>query len=103
MLPKGIRFASGENFTICNIARMIKSRRLRWAGHTVSMKECRKFSKMSTAKSTRKIFAGRDKREDNIKIDLKEIGFNTRNSIYLSESPYECGIESPCSISHGVS
>ena len=34
--------------------------------------------------------------EDNIRMDLKEIGINTRNWV-------ECGIEPPGSISHGVS
>ena len=44
--------------------------------------------------------------EDNIKIDLKEIGINWRNRVDLAQdrkSPCECGIEPPGSISHGVS
>ena len=42
-------------------------------------------------------------------MDLKEIRINTRNwvdlaqSMDLLESPWECGIETPGSIHHGVS
>ena len=41
-------------------------------------------------------------------MDIKEIGINTRNWVDLAqdrdlESPCECGIEPPDSISHGVS
>ena len=49
----------------------------------------------------------RCKWEDNIRMDLKEIVFKTRNWVDSAhgklESSYEFGIESPCSISHGVS
>ena len=45
--------------------------------------------------------------EDNIRMDLKEIGINTRNWVDSAQdrdywSPCECGIEPPGSISHGV-
>ena len=52
---------------------------------------------------------GRPRRrwEENIRMDLKEIGINTRNWVdsaeRLIESLCECGIEPPDSISHGVS
>ena len=44
--------------------------------------------------------------EDDIRINLKEIGINTRISVdsanvELLESPCECGTEPPGSISHG--
>jgi hypothetical protein len=46
--------------------------------------------------------------EDNIRMDLKIIGINTRNWVDSAQdrnysSPCECGIEHPGSISHGVS
>jgi hypothetical protein len=45
--------------------------------------------------------------EDNIRMDIKEIGINTRNWVYSAQNrdqcPCECGIEPPRSISHGVS
>jgi hypothetical protein len=60
---------------------MIKSRRLRWAGHLARMKEHISPFKILTGKSTGKIPLGspRHKREENIRIHLKEIGFNSRN------------------------
>ena len=58
-----------------NIARVIKSRRLRWAGHVVRMVECRSAFKVLTGKPTLKRPLGRPRRrwEDNIRMDLKEI------------------------------
>ena len=55
-----------------NIVRAIKSIRLRWAGHVARMEE-------STGKRPLRRPAGRW--EDNIRIDLKEIGVNARNRI----------------------
>ena len=63
---------------------MIKSRRLRWAGHVATrMEEDRSAFKCLTSKPTRKRPLGRRWRrwEDNIKMDLKEIVINTRNWI----------------------
>jgi len=42
-----------------NIVRVIKSRRLRWAGHVARMKKGRGASKILTSKPTRKRFLGR--------------------------------------------
>ena len=75
------------------------------------MEEGRSTFKILTGKPTGKRPLGRPRRRwvDNIKMDLEEIGINTRNWVdsaqnrdYL-ESPCECGIEPPGSISHGVS
>ena len=62
---------------------VIKSRRLRWAGHVARMEEGRSAFKILTGKPTGKIPLGRPMRkwEDNIRMDLKEIGINTRNWI----------------------
>ena len=59
---------------------MIKSRRLRWAGHVVRMEEGRRTSKILTGKPTGKRPLGRLRRrwEDNIRMEL-EIGINTGN------------------------
>ena len=53
------------------------SKRLRWAGHVVRMEESRSAFKISTGKR----LLGRPMRrlEDNIRMDLKEIGINKRN------------------------
>ena len=64
-----------------NIVRVIKSIRLRWAGHVARMEEGRSVFKMLTNKHTGKIPFGRPRRrwEDNIRVDLEEIGINTGN------------------------
>ena len=59
-----------------NIVRVIKSRRLRWAGHAVRMEEGRSAFKMLTCKPTGKRPLGRPRRrwEDNIRMNFEEIG-----------------------------
>ena len=66
------------------------------------------LSKMLTGKPTGKRPIGRPRRrwEDNIRMDLEEIGINAGNLVDSAqdrESHCECGIEPPGSISHGVS
>ena len=60
---------------------MIKSRRLRWAGHVARMEEGTSALKILNGKPPGKIHLGRLRRrwEDNTRMDLKEIGLNTRN------------------------
>ena len=55
---------------------MIKSRRLRWAGHVSRIEEGRSAFKILTGKPTGKIPLGRTKCrwEDNIRMDLEGIG-----------------------------
>ena len=57
---------------------MIKSRRLRLVGHVARMEEGRSTFKILTGKPTGKIPLGRPRRrwEDNIRMDLEEIGIN---------------------------
>ena len=64
-----------------NVVRVIKSRRLRWAGHVVRMEEGRSAFKILTGKPTGKRLSGRPKRrwDDNIRMDLEEIGINAGN------------------------
>jgi hypothetical protein len=64
------------------------------------MEESRSAFKILTGKATRKRPLGRPRRrwEDNIRMDLEEICINTDNWI-----DFECGIDPPGSISHGVS
>ena len=63
-----------------SIARVIKSRRLRWAGHAARVEEGRSAFKM-TSKSHGPLGRPRCIWEDNIRMDLREIGINTRNSV----------------------
>ena len=80
------------------------------AGHVARMEEGRTAFKILTAKPIGKIILGRlrRRREDNIRMDLEEIGINARNWVdsaqdrNLLESLCECGIEPPGCISHGV-
>ena len=66
-----------------NIVRVIKSRRLRWAGHVARMEEGRIAFKILTSKPTGKRPLGRPRRrwEDNIRMDLEEIGINAGNLV----------------------
>jgi hypothetical protein len=59
-----------------NIIIMIKSRRMRWAGHVARMGETRKIYRILVGKPDRKRPLGRPRRMwvDNIKMDLREIG-----------------------------
>ena len=58
---------------------VIKSRRLRWASHVARREEGRSVFKILIA--TGKMFSGRPRQrwEENIRIDLTEIGINTRS------------------------
>ena len=60
------------------MVRVIKSRRLRWAGHVARKEEGRSVFKILTGKSKGKRPSGRSRHrwEDNIRMDLK--GINTR-------------------------
>ena len=59
-----------------NIVRVIKWRRLRWAGHVAGMQEGRGVHKVLMGKPEGKIPLGRPRHrwEYNIKIDLEEVG-----------------------------
>jgi hypothetical protein len=56
--------------------RVIKSRRMRWAGHVPRMGESRGLLSVSVGKPEGKRPLGRPRRrrEDNIKIDFQEVG-----------------------------
>ncbi|KAJ4437498.1 hypothetical protein ANN_17643 [Periplaneta americana] len=61
-----------------DIIRNIKSRRLRWAGHVARMGESR---------NAYRVLVGRPRRrwEDNIKMDLREMGYDDREWINLAQ------------------
>ena len=56
--------------------RVIKSRRMRWAGHVTLMVEGRGVYRVLVGKLERKRTLGRPRRrwEDNINVDLQEVG-----------------------------
>jgi hypothetical protein len=59
-----------------NIVRVIKSRRMRWAGHVAHMGEGRGVYRVLVGKPEGRRPLGRPRRrwEDNIRIDLREVG-----------------------------
>jgi hypothetical protein len=70
-----------------NIVTVIKSRRLRWAGHVARMGEGRGVHRVLVGKPEGKRPLGRPRRrwEDNIKMDLREIGIDGANWIRLAQ------------------
>ena len=59
-----------------NVIRVIKTRRMRWAGHVARMGERRGVCRFLVGKPEGKIPPGRPRHrwEDNIKMDLQEVG-----------------------------
>ena len=70
-----------------NIVRMIKSRRMRWAGHVAHMEEGRGVHEVLVGKPEGKRPLGRPRRrwEDNIKMDLQGVGRGCGDSIELAK------------------
>ena len=70
-----------------NIVRVIKSRRLRWAGHVARMEKGRSAFKILTGKPTRNKPLGRPRHrwEDNIRMDPEERGINVGNWVDLAQ------------------
>jgi hypothetical protein len=66
-----------------SIIRMIKPRRIRWAGHVASMGENSNGYRILVGKPEGKIPLGksRSRLEDNVKMDLREIGLGGMNWI----------------------
>jgi hypothetical protein len=63
-----------------NIVRVIKSRRMRWAGHVTRMGEGRGVYRVwvGSPKGKRQLGRPRHRWEDNVKMDLTEIGIDGR-------------------------
>ena len=63
-------------YSLPNIVRVVKSRRIRWAGHVVRMGEGRGVYRVLAGKPKGKRHMGRPRHrwEDNIKMDLQEVG-----------------------------
>ena len=87
-------------YRLPNIIRVIKSRRLRWAGHVGRIEEGRTAFKILAGKPTGKKPLGRPRCrwEDNIRMVSKEIGINTRIGLIrlrigIIGKPCKCGIE----------
>jgi hypothetical protein len=70
-----------------NIVKVIKSRRLRWTGHVGRMGQGRCVYRILVGKPVGKRPLGRPRRrwEDNIKLDLREIGIDGANWIQVAQ------------------
>jgi hypothetical protein len=73
-----------------SIIRIIKSRRMRWAGHVARMGENRNVYRLLVGKPEGKRSLGRARHRwmDNIKMDLLEIGFSVMDWIGLAQDRY---------------
>jgi hypothetical protein len=71
-----------------NIVRVIKSKRMRWAGHVARIGEGRDVYRILIGRPEGKRPLERHRRrwEDNIKIDLREIGIDGTNWIQLAQN-----------------
>jgi hypothetical protein len=94
--PKGEEYGSWRKlhndelhdlYSSPNIVRVIKSRRMRWAGHVAHMEEGRGAYRVLVGRSEGKRPLGRPRRrwEDNINMDLGEIGVDGANWIRLAQ------------------
>jgi hypothetical protein len=74
-------------YSSLNIVRVIKSRRMRWAGHVARMREGRGVYRVLVGRPESKRPLGRPmhRREDNIMMDLIEIGIDGANWIRLAQ------------------
>ena len=63
-------------YSLPNIVREVKSRRMRWAGHVARMEEGRGLQRVLVGEPEGKRPLGRSRRrwEDNIKMDLQKVG-----------------------------
>ena len=70
-----------------NIISNLKSRRLRWAGHVARMEQSRNAYRVLVGKREGKRPVGRRRCrwEDNIKVDLREVGYDPGEWIELAE------------------
>jgi hypothetical protein len=75
-----------------SIIRIIKSRRMRWAGHVARMGEKRNAYRLLVGKPERKRSLGSPRRRwvENIKMDLGEVGWGDVDWIGLAQDRNRC-------------
>ena len=78
-----------------NIVRVIKCRRLRWTGHLARIEEGSSFIILTgTPAGKRSLRRPRRRWEDNIRMDLTEMGIKTRNWVDSAQDRnYERALE----------
>jgi hypothetical protein len=77
-------------YSLLSIVKIIKSRRMRWAGHVARMGEKGNMYRLLVGKPEGKIRLGRPRRRwiDNIKMDLLVIGLSVVDWIGLAQDRY---------------
>jgi hypothetical protein len=87
--PKWRKTDHGENFIMINFIACILylTMRMRWAGHVACMREGKGVYRVLGGRPERKRPLGRPRHrwEDNIKMDLREIGIDGANWIQLAQ------------------
>ena len=80
-MPHSQGLSSNNLYHSPNIVRVIKSRRLRQAGHVARMEEGNSALKILAGKPTgkRPLWRRKCRLEDNMRMDLKETAINTKN------------------------
>jgi hypothetical protein len=75
-------------YSLPSIIRIIKSRRMRWAGHVARMGDKRKEYRLLVGKSEGKRLPGRPRRRwvNNIRMDLGEVGWGDVDWIGLAQN-----------------
>jgi hypothetical protein len=83
-------------YSSSNIVRVTKSRRMRWVGHVARVGEGRGVYRVLVGKPEGKRPLGRPRHrwEDNIKLDLREIGIDGANWIRLAQDRVQWRTES---------
>jgi transcription termination factor 2 len=79
-------------YSLPNIVRVVKSRRMRWAGHVAHMEEERGVHRVLVGKLEGKRPLGRPRRkwEDKIKMDLQEVGVGCGDWIESAQDRSRC-------------
>ena len=74
-------------YSLLNIVRVVKSRRMRWVGHVAHMGERRGVHRVLVGKPEEKRPLERPRRrwEDNIKMDLQEVGGGCEDWMELAQ------------------
>jgi hypothetical protein len=74
-------------YSLPSIVRVIKARRMRWTGHVARIGEVRGAYSILVGRPEGRRLLGRPRHrwEDNIKMDLREMGFGGVNWIHLAQ------------------
>jgi hypothetical protein len=74
-------------YSSSSIVRVIKARRMKWAGHVARMRDVRGAYNILVGRpeGRRPLGRPRRRREDNIKMDLREVGFGVVDWIHWAQ------------------